>query len=202
MLAKTNNTGLGNLLLSSLVSKKTLSPGLELMIFFLGGGGCGLCSCNILAETNNASLLLSCLVSELQKPSSSGIESTTDFRSCDLCYCNFLAEINNLVLAPFFFLVLGVVAFVAVISASKQITFRLGAVFRLCLVSELQELPSPGLELRTVLRSLDLSEMSFWFQGVSMRSLAQNAFSSYKRTYLHTYPQFQFYIYQLTKHRK
>jgi hypothetical protein len=60
---------------------------------------CDLSSCNLLAETNNSVLcavLLSCLASEIQKPSSPGLEPRTVF--------------------------IGVVAFVPVISSSKQIT--------------------------------------------------------------------------------
>jgi hypothetical protein len=45
------------------------------------------------------------------------------FSSCDLCFCNLLFETNN---------------------------FGLGAVLLSCLVSELQETPSPGNELRTL----------------------------------------------------
>jgi hypothetical protein len=63
---------------------RTPSPGLEPRIVFRG---CGLCSCNLLAETNNFGLgavLLSCLVSELQEPSSPGLELRTLFRSLTL----------------------------------------------------------------------------------------------------------------------
>jgi hypothetical protein len=61
---------------------------------------CYLSSCNLLAETNKFCLgaVLSCLVSELQKPSSSGLESRTVF---------------------------GVVAFVPVISSPKRTTLVL-----------------------------------------------------------------------------
>jgi hypothetical protein len=48
-------------------------------------------SCNLLAETNNFVLwtvLLSWLVSELQKPSSSGLEPRTVFRFCCHCFYN------------------------------------------------------------------------------------------------------------------
>jgi hypothetical protein len=86
----------------------------------------GLCSCNILAEINNFGLgavILSCLVSELQKTSSPGIEPRTVFQGFDLCFCNLLFETNN---------------------------FCLGAVLLSCLVSELQEPPSPRIKLRTL----------------------------------------------------
>jgi hypothetical protein len=58
----------------------TSSPGLELRTIFMG---CGLCSCNLVFETNNFGLgavLLSRLVSELQETSSSGLEPRTVFR--------------------------------------------------------------------------------------------------------------------------
>jgi hypothetical protein len=70
----------------------------------------------------------------------------TVFWGCGLCSCNLLAESNN---------------------------FSLGAVLLLCLVSELQELPSPGLEFRTLFQSFDLFKISFWAQGISMASLVQ-----------------------------
>jgi hypothetical protein len=48
---------------------------------------CDLCSCNLLVETTNFGLgavLISCLVSELQKPSSPGLGLWTLFRSFEL----------------------------------------------------------------------------------------------------------------------
>jgi hypothetical protein len=83
---------------------------------------CNLSSCDLFAEINNFviyAVLLSCLVSELQKTSSPGIELRTALRGCDLCFCNILFKTNN---------------------------FDPGAVILSCLVSELQETPSPGLE--------------------------------------------------------
>jgi hypothetical protein len=60
--------------------------------------GCHLCSCYLLFVTNNAGIsavLLSCLGSELQKTSSSGLEPRTVFRGCGLCFCNLLFVTNN-----------------------------------------------------------------------------------------------------------
>jgi hypothetical protein len=51
--------------------------------------------------------------------------------------------------------------------------FVLGAVPLSCLVSELQKPPSPGLELRTLSRSIYLPAFSSWCQGISMPSLVQ-----------------------------
>jgi hypothetical protein len=67
--------------------------------------GCNLCLCNILFETNKfvpGAVLLSCLVSELQKPSSSGIELSTASRYSDLRFFNFLFDATALVFSPFF----------------------------------------------------------------------------------------------------
>jgi hypothetical protein len=47
-----------------------------------------LSSCDLRTETNNfalGSVLLSCLVAEIQKPSSQGLEPMTDFRGYGLC---------------------------------------------------------------------------------------------------------------------
>jgi hypothetical protein len=96
----------------------------------------GLCSCNLLAETNNSDLgaiLLSCLVSELQKPSLPGLEPGTVLLGCGLCPCYLLTKTNNFGLGVIllscknnlhqesnpgqFF---RFVAFVSVISFSKQ----------------------------------------------------------------------------------
>jgi hypothetical protein len=90
--------------------------------------------------------LLSCVVSELQKPSSPELEPRTDFHGCDLCSCNLLAETNN---------------------------FGLGAVLLSCLDSELQEPLSPRLELSTVFWSFDLSKTSSWFQVITVSGLVQ-----------------------------
>jgi hypothetical protein len=79
-----------------------------------------LSSCN-LAETNKfclGAVLLSRLVTDLQKPSSSGLEPTT-FSAVWPFFCNNLTETNN---------------------------FGLGAVLLSCLVSELQKSSSLGIE--------------------------------------------------------
>jgi hypothetical protein len=65
---------------------------------------CDPSSCNLLAETNNFVLcaaLISCLISQLQKPSSPELEPRTIFQGCG-CSCNFLVETNDLALATFF----------------------------------------------------------------------------------------------------
>jgi hypothetical protein len=57
--------------------QKPPSPGIELRTVL---GDCGLCSCNLLFETNNfapGAVLLSYLVSEIQEPPSPGIEIRT-----------------------------------------------------------------------------------------------------------------------------
>jgi hypothetical protein len=92
---------------------------------------CDLSRCNLLAKTNNfvlGAVLLSCLVSELQKPSSPGLEPRTVF---------------------------GVVAVVSVISSSYLIfvevnNFVLCDVLLSCTDSKIQKPTSPGLEPRTV----------------------------------------------------
>jgi hypothetical protein len=89
---------------------------------------CDLSSCNVLAEMNKfclGTILLSYLVSKLQKPSSSGLEARTVFRCCGFCSCNLLAEKNN---------------------------FSLGTVLQSSLVSKILKPPSPGIEPRTVFR--------------------------------------------------
>jgi hypothetical protein len=73
-------------------------------------------------------LLLACLVSELQRTSSSGIELRTAFRGCGLRSCNLLFEAKN---------------------------FSLGAVLLSCLVFELQKPPSLRIELRKFSRNFD-----------------------------------------------
>jgi hypothetical protein len=142
------------------------------------------CSCNLLAETNTfgiGAILQSCLVSELQKPSSPGLgPRTVIFRDCGLCSCNIPAETNNFGL--------GAVLLSCLVSEIQKpsspglkhgtefwgsglrfcnllfetSSFGLGAVFLSCLVSELHEPPSPGLELRTLFRSFDLSKIAPW----------------------------------------
>jgi hypothetical protein len=109
---------------------------------------CNLSSHNLTAETNNflCAVLLSCLISKLQKTSSSRLELRTVFRGCSLCSCKLLFETNN---------------------------FDLGAVLLSCLVSKLQEPPSSGLEFRTLFRSFNLSVLFCSSQGISMLSLEQ-----------------------------
>jgi hypothetical protein len=75
-----------------------------------------------------SAILLSCLVTELQKPLTV-LEPRTDFRGCFLWFCNLLAETNNSVL---------------------------GAVLLSCLVSELKKPSSLGLEPRIVFRACGL----------------------------------------------
>jgi hypothetical protein len=55
----------------------------------------------------------------------------------------------------------------------KTSIFGLVTVLLLCLVSKLQEPPSPRIELKTVLWSFDLSMFSSWSQGISVPSLVQ-----------------------------
>jgi hypothetical protein len=80
--------------------------------------------CNKTSNFGFSAVLLSCFVSELQKPSSPRLEPRTDFRGCDLCSCNLVAKANN---------------------------FDLGAVLISFLVTELQK-SSSGLEPSTVFR--------------------------------------------------
>jgi hypothetical protein len=110
---------------------------------------CGLCSCNLLAETNYFNLgavLLSYLFFDLQKESSPGIEPRTVFRDCGHCFCYLLFEANN---------------------------FDLGAIFLSYLGSELQELLSPGIELRIHSRSFNPPIFSFLSQVKSIPSFVQ-----------------------------
>jgi hypothetical protein len=90
---------------------------------------CDLSSCNLLAETNNFVLcaVISCLVFELQKPSSPGIEPMTLLWGCELLL--FFPRGNN---------------------------FDLGAVLLSCVVSELHTSSSQGIEPRTVFRGCGL----------------------------------------------
>jgi hypothetical protein len=111
--------------------------------------GCSLCSCKFPAKKKNPGLgavLLSCLVSKLQKPSSPELETRTVYWGCGICLCNLLTKINN---------------------------FGLDTIFLSCLVSELQKPPLLGLVPSTLFRSFGLSEISLWFQGISMPSLGQ-----------------------------
>jgi hypothetical protein len=58
---------------------------------------CDLSPCNLLVKTNNFGLctvLLSCLISELQKPSSPGLEPRAVFRGFDRYCFNLLVEMN------------------------------------------------------------------------------------------------------------
>jgi hypothetical protein len=68
-----------------------------------------------------SAVLISCLISELQKSPLQGLEPRTDFRNYGLCSRNLVAETN---------------------------TFGVGTVLLSCLVSELQEPSSLGLEPR------------------------------------------------------
>jgi hypothetical protein len=83
--------------------------------------GFGLCFCGILVGAINLVLLLSSYVSELQKASHRASDPGQIFRDCGLRSCNFL---------------------------SKVINFGLCAVLQSFLVSELQDPPSPMLDLR------------------------------------------------------
>jgi hypothetical protein len=111
-------------------------------------------------------VLLSCLVTELQKPSSPGLEPRTDFRGYGLCSCNLLAETNN---------------------------SGLGTVLLSSLVFELQKPSSPGLKPRTPFRSFNLSKLSSWFQEINIPSLGEIRFSVLELRE-HTYQQFQLYV--------
>lgn len=99
---------------------------------------CSLCLSNILFKTNTLDLgvVLSWQVSELQVPTSPGHEPKTVIfsRACGLRSYNMLFETNN--------------CFACTILPSY-------------LVTELQEPPSSGLELRTTFRNFDLSEILF-----------------------------------------
>jgi hypothetical protein len=101
---------------------------------------CDLSSCNLLAEMNKFYLcatLLSCKVSELHKPSSSGLEPRTVFRCCGLCSCNILAKTNN---------------------------FGLGAILLSFLVSELQKPSSLAIKPRRVSWGSGLCFCNFLFK--------------------------------------
>jgi hypothetical protein len=75
-----------------------------------------------------------------------GIEPRTVYRDCDLWSCNILSATNKFALD----------------------TFLLS-----CLVSELQEPSSPGLELGTIFRNCYLSKISYCSQGLSMPCLVE-----------------------------
>jgi hypothetical protein len=75
------------------------------------------------------------------------------FWDCGLCSFNLLFESNN---------------------------FGLGAILLSCLVSKLQETPSPGLELMTNIQNFDLSEISSLSQGISTPHLVQIVLSGLK----------------------
>jgi hypothetical protein len=84
------------------------------------------------------------------------------FRCHSFCFCNLLFETNS---------------------------FGLGAILPSCLVSELQELPSPRLELRALFRNFYLAVFSFLSQEISIPSLVQIGISSRARsghTYIYT----------------
>jgi hypothetical protein len=115
---------------------------------------CHLCLCNFLTETNNAGLgaiILSCLLSELQKAFSPGQEPRTFFRVFYLCSCNLLIETNNAALGLVLLLTFRgikqtgleprtVCRCCGLSSCNLSVeanNFRLGAVLLSCLVSEL-----------------------------------------------------------------
>jgi hypothetical protein len=61
---------------------------------------CGVCFYNLLFEANNFGLgavILACLVSELHKTSSLGLEPRNIFRGFSICFCNLLFETNKFV---------------------------------------------------------------------------------------------------------
>jgi hypothetical protein len=76
-----------------------------------------------------------CLVSKLQKPYSSGLKPLTVLPSYGSFFCNVFFETN---------------------------TFGLSAISVSRFISNLQDPPSPGLELRTIFRSFHSSLISFW----------------------------------------
>jgi hypothetical protein len=106
---------------------------------------CNLRSCNFPAETNNFVLgsVLSCLVTELQKPSSPGLKPSTDFEGYGPCPTLAYLKQTILVLTPFFYHPL--------FPGNRNNPHR---------DSNLGHF-----------RSFDLSEISSWFQGISMLSL-------------------------------
>jgi hypothetical protein len=125
----------------------------------------------------------------------------TDFRLSDPCSCNPLAEANNFGLVAVFILFFfyrayfpssknhshrnsnlrqffGAVACVPIISPLKQ-TILVSSLFLFyffllpCLVFELQKPSLSGLESRKVHQSVNLSQISSWFQSMSTPSLGQ-----------------------------
>jgi hypothetical protein len=109
---------------------------------------CDLSSCNLLTETNNSVLcavLISCLISELQKNFSSGFEPRTVFRGCGLCSCG-LTETNNFGIGRFLY-------------RTEFPRYR----------KHPNWVSNPG----HFLRSFDLTKISSWFQGISIPSLVQ-----------------------------
>jgi hypothetical protein len=132
---------------------------------------CDPSSCNIVDETNNfvlCAVLLSFLVSELQKPTSPRIEPRTFCRGCGPHFCNLLFETNSFGLDAVLLsclvselqkpsssgIELKTVFWVCGLCFCNLLfetnSFGLGAVLLSCLVSELQERPSPGIELSTL----------------------------------------------------
>jgi hypothetical protein len=86
---------------------------------------CALSAGNLLAEKNKfclGAVLLSCLSFRATETMLVRTRTQNSFQCCGLCSCNLLAETSN---------------------------FDLGAVLLSCEVSEPQEPPSPGIELRT-----------------------------------------------------
>jgi hypothetical protein len=92
----------------------------------------------------------------------------------------------------------GVMTFVPVISSSKQLWpwHRSSS----CLVSELQELPLPGLELKTVIGNIYLSSLSSCSKKLTYEVWCKlvNPFSSYKRTHTHTHTHIYTYTHDLS----
>jgi hypothetical protein len=98
-----------------------------------------LSSCNLLSEINKfclGAVLLLCLVLELHKTYSSGLEPGTDL-CYGVCFYNLLFETNN---------------------------FGLGAVLLLCLVSELQKTSSLRIESKTIFRGSGLYFCNLLFE--------------------------------------
>jgi hypothetical protein len=107
---------------------------------------CNLCSWILPAESNNFILgpvLLLCLVTQLQEPSSPQIEHRTDSQGHDLCPVISSLKQTALVLAPFFYR--------AYFSSYRNHPHRDS---------------NSG-----HFRSFNLSEISSWFQGISMPNL-------------------------------
>jgi hypothetical protein len=133
---------------------------------------CGLCLCNLLIGTNNfrawccSSIMLSFWAAGAALTETLTQDSFSGFWPM---FWNLLLETNN---------------------------FGLVSVLLLCLVSELQELPWPGLELRTVFRSCDLYKMSSWSQRINTPSLVRIGSYIPERVswhaYTHTCQQFNF----------